>query len=80
MPSERAEKKVTIYDIAAAANVSVSTVSRSFSKPGRVSNETLNLVYAAAEKLGYRYENRPARVYRKKKFRRLRLLPKTSQI
>ncbi|WP_353065104.1 LacI family DNA-binding transcriptional regulator [Arcanobacterium hippocoleae] len=66
MAGSGTEKKVTIYDIAAAANVSVSTVSRAFSRPGRVSNETLNLVYEAAERLGYRYENRPARTTNKK--------------
>lgn len=66
MTAEKSEKQVTIYDIAAVANVSVSTVSRAFSKPGRVSNKTLNLVYQAAEKLGYRYENRPARSSDKK--------------
>lgn len=44
----------TIYDVAAAAGVATSTVSRAFSSPGRVSAATRDRVLAAAEQLGYR--------------------------
>jgi len=43
----------TIYDVARAAGVSPSTVSRTFSRPGRVSSRTAARVRAAAEELGY---------------------------
>jgi LacI family repressor for deo operon, udp, cdd, tsx, nupC, and nupG len=45
---------VTIYDVAGAAGVAPSTVSRTFSRPGRVSSETAERVRGAAERLGYR--------------------------
>jgi LacI family transcriptional regulator len=45
---------VTIYDVARAAGVAPSTVSRTFSRPGRVSAETAARVHAVAEQLGYR--------------------------
>ncbi|MDA8438329.1 MAG: LacI family DNA-binding transcriptional regulator [Propionibacterium sp.] len=45
---------VTIYDVAREAGVSVSTVSRAFSRPGRVSAETARLVHEVASRLGYR--------------------------
>ncbi len=45
---------VTIYDVAREAGVSVSTVSRAFSRPGRVSAETARVVHEVAERLGYR--------------------------
>lgn len=44
----------TIYDVAAAAGVAASTVSRAFSRPGRVNAETAARVFAAADELGYR--------------------------
>lgn len=44
----------TIYDVARAAGVAPSTVSRTFARPGRVSFETAQRVRAVAEKLGYR--------------------------
>ncbi|MDO5678184.1 MAG: LacI family DNA-binding transcriptional regulator [Propionibacteriaceae bacterium] len=47
-------KSVTIYDVAKEAGVSASTVSRAFSRPGRVNSETSELIHAAAAKLGYR--------------------------
>lgn len=47
-------KAVTIYDVAKEAGVSPSTVSRAFSRPGRVNSETSELIHAAAAKLGYR--------------------------
>lgn len=45
---------VTIYDVADAAGVATSTVSRAFSRPGRVSAQTAARVHAAAAALGYR--------------------------
>lgn len=44
----------TIYDVARAAGVSPSTVSRAYSRPGRVASETYDRVMGAAETLGYR--------------------------
>jgi LacI family transcriptional regulator len=44
----------TIYDVAELAGVAPSTVSRAFSRPGRVSAESAARVHAAAEQLGYR--------------------------
>ncbi|MGW5382535.1 LacI family DNA-binding transcriptional regulator [Nocardia sp. NPDC003963] len=44
----------TIYDVAAAAGVSPSTVSRAFSRPGRVSAETAARIHRVAAELGYR--------------------------
>jgi len=44
----------TIYDVAAAAQVATSTVSRAFSQPGRVSAETRERIQAVAAELGYR--------------------------
>ena len=49
-----ADKRVTIYDVAKAAGVAPSTVSRAFSRPGRVSAATHATVMAAAKELGYR--------------------------
>jgi LacI family transcriptional regulator len=45
---------VTIYDVARAAGVAPSTVSRTFAKPGRVSEATARRVRQMAEELGYR--------------------------
>ncbi|MGO1385211.1 MAG: LacI family DNA-binding transcriptional regulator [Arachnia sp.] len=44
---------VTIYDVAAAAGVAPSTVSRALARPGRVSSDTAAKVRAAATALGY---------------------------
>ena len=44
----------TIYDVATAAGVATSTVSRAFTNPGRVSAETRERVLASAAELGYR--------------------------
>ncbi|MDQ2624785.1 MAG: LacI family transcriptional regulator, partial [Actinomycetota bacterium] len=44
----------TIYDVARAAGVAPSTVSRAFSRPGRVNAETAERIRAVAEELGYR--------------------------
>ena len=45
---------MTIYDVAAEAGVSPSTVSRAFARPGRVNAETGERILEAASKLGYR--------------------------
>jgi DNA-binding LacI/PurR family transcriptional regulator len=45
---------VTIYDVAEAAGVSASTVSRAFARPGRVSYETAEHIRQVARELGYR--------------------------
>lgn len=44
----------TIYDVARAAGVAPSTVSRAFSRPGRVNPDTAAHIRAVAEQLGYR--------------------------
>ncbi|MGO2022721.1 MAG: LacI family DNA-binding transcriptional regulator, partial [Brachybacterium tyrofermentans] len=49
-----ADKRVTIYDVAKTAGVAPSTVSRAFSRPGRVSASTHAKVMAAAKELDYR--------------------------
>lgn len=55
MKSERSSgRSPTIYDVAEAAGVAPSTVSRALSRPGRVSAETAEKVRAAAARLGYR--------------------------
>ena len=51
---------VTIQDVAREAGVSVSTVSRAFTVPEMVKDETRHYVLATAERLGYR-PNRAAR-------------------
>lgn len=44
----------TIYDVAAACGVSPSTVSRAFSRPGRVNAETAERIRRVAAEMGYR--------------------------
>jgi len=44
----------TIYDVAKAAGVAPSTVSRAFSRPGRVNAETAGRIHRIAAELGYR--------------------------
>ncbi|GEL46196.1 LacI family transcriptional regulator [Cellulomonas hominis] len=44
----------TIYDVAEAAGVAPSTVSRTFARPGRVNSRTAERIRAAATELGYR--------------------------
>ncbi|WP_265520410.1 LacI family DNA-binding transcriptional regulator [Oerskovia flava] len=44
----------TIYDVAKAAGVATSTVSRTFSRPGRVNAETADRIRKVAHELGYR--------------------------
>ncbi|GGC93374.1 LacI family transcriptional regulator [Tersicoccus solisilvae] len=48
--------RVTIYDVARAAGVAPSTVSRAFARPGRVTAATAEKVRRAAEQVGYRPE------------------------
>jgi LacI family repressor for deo operon, udp, cdd, tsx, nupC, and nupG len=50
----RARSAPTIYDVARASGVAPSTVSRTFSRPGRVNAETAERVREAAARLGYR--------------------------
>lgn len=52
--------RVTMRDIARAANVSVTTVSNVLRGQGRASEETRALVVSTAEELGYFRHNRPA--------------------
>ena len=44
----------TIYDVAQEAGVAASTVSRAYSRPGRVNADTAQRIFRAAERLGYR--------------------------
>jgi LacI family repressor for deo operon, udp, cdd, tsx, nupC, and nupG len=50
----RGRQPVTIYDVARAAEVAPSTVSRAFSRPGRVNSETAARIRRVADELGYR--------------------------
>lgn len=54
MTIEGTTKPPTIYDVADLAGVSASTVSRAFSRPGRVAAETSARIRASARELGYR--------------------------
>lgn len=47
-------RSITIYDVAKAAGVAPSTVSRAFSRPGRVNAETGERIRTVAGELGYR--------------------------
>ena len=47
------DRKATVYDVAERAGVSIATVSFAFTKPGRVKQETVEAVMAAADALGY---------------------------
>lgn len=49
-----APRAVTIYDVARAAGVAPSTVSRAFSRPGRVNAQTAERIRGIAAALGYR--------------------------
>ncbi|WP_280437676.1 LacI family DNA-binding transcriptional regulator [Nocardia carnea] len=51
---EKAGRAPTIYDVAAAAGVAPSTVSRAFARPGRVSAATAARIHQVAADLGYR--------------------------
>ena len=64
--TEDAGLSATIYQVAEAAGVSPSTVSRAFSRPGRVSDKTAARIHEIARELGYRTDavfraERPAR-------------------
>src|SRR5829696_6647757 len=59
-PRWRVGQAPTIYDVARECGVAPSTVSRAFSRPGRVNAETAERIRAAAARLGYR-TNPPAR-------------------
>ncbi|MEU8298603.1 LacI family DNA-binding transcriptional regulator [Micromonospora sp. NPDC048909] len=48
------DRRPTIYDVAREAGVAASTVSRAYSRPGRVNADTARKVFQAAEQLGYR--------------------------
>jgi LacI family transcriptional regulator len=50
----RPDRPPTIYDVARAAGVSPSTVSRAFAKPGRVNATTAERIRRVAVELGYR--------------------------
>jgi DNA-binding LacI/PurR family transcriptional regulator len=50
---EVTEVGVTIRDVAAAAAVSKSTVSRAFARPGSVNDDTRRRIFAVANDLGY---------------------------
>lgn len=50
----RPRRSPTIYDVAKAAGVAPSTVSRAFSRPGRVNAATAELIRQVAADLGYR--------------------------
>lgn len=62
-------RSVTIYDVATAAGVSPSTVSRTFARPGRVSARTAARIREVAAELGYRTDTieAPPRLPSKKK-------------
>lgn len=51
-------QKVTIRDVANAANVSTASVSRALNKTGLVKEATRQAILEAAEKLGYTYEDK----------------------
>lgn len=51
---EKPVRPPTIYDVAKAAGVAPSTVSRAFARPGRVNFETSERIRRVAEELGYR--------------------------
>ncbi|MCL2736313.1 MAG: LacI family transcriptional regulator [Propionibacteriaceae bacterium] len=57
MTHEIADRPVTIYEVAVAAGVSPSTVSRTFSRPGRVSVRTADHVRNVAAEMGYREDS-----------------------
>lgn len=52
-PRKNHRKRATITDVAKAADVAPSTVSRAFSNPGRVHHQTREHVLAVAAELGY---------------------------
>jgi DNA-binding LacI/PurR family transcriptional regulator len=55
------ERRPTIYDVAREAGVAASTVSRAYSRPGRVNADTAQRVFRAAKQLGYRSDQLDSR-------------------
>jgi LacI family transcriptional regulator, repressor for deo operon, udp, cdd, tsx, nupC, and nupG len=53
-PERRVPRETTIYDVARVAGVAPSTVSRAFSRPGRVNAATAERIRQVADELGYR--------------------------
>lgn len=53
-PDSPPARAVTIYDVARQAGVASSTVSRAFSRPGRVSSVTAERIRRIADEMGYR--------------------------
>jgi DNA-binding LacI/PurR family transcriptional regulator len=56
---QRVQRGPSIYDVAKAAGVAPSTVSRAFSRPGRVNARTAERIFVAARDVGYRTEVLP---------------------
>lgn len=52
--NDKVKRAATIYDVALAAGVSASTVSRAFARPGRVSFATAERIREVAVEIGYR--------------------------
>lgn len=50
----RQDRPPAIYDVARVAGVSAATVSRTFSRPGRVGSRTAEHIRQVAAELGYR--------------------------
>jgi len=50
--ARRGNDRPTIYDVAAACGVAPSTVSRAFSRPGRVNAETAERIRRVAAEIG----------------------------
>lgn len=48
-----AHHRVSLSDVSKATRISVATVSRAFSHPERVNNDTLRTIYRVAEEIGY---------------------------
>jgi LacI family transcriptional regulator len=61
------ERHPTIYDVAREAGVAPSTVSRTYSRPGRVNADTARRVLEAAERVGYRSDALDGRGLRRRR-------------
>ena len=72
-PGQRRDRSVTLKDVAVAAGVSESTVSRVFSRPELLSAETIERVQSVAGALGYR-RNQAARALATGQFRNLAMI------
>ncbi|WFR67495.1 LacI family DNA-binding transcriptional regulator [Curtobacterium flaccumfaciens] len=71
--TDRRGPDATLGDVAVAAGVSRATVSRAFSRPDLISDETVRRVKAAAEKLGY-VGNDAARALKTGRFRNIAIV------